>query len=155
MITRIKQGVFASLLVLGCCLSSPGALAAEGYYKWLDARGNPQHSDRPPPSGVEYEYISTDTGMKRRVRSTTTTGSSSPAPAMPVPQAAPTTVAEQQTKIKKNPVYCDQAKANLDTLNSTARVRIRNSEGEIRYLTEEEKDNQRRKANDMIAVHCN
>jgi len=148
------QSVFASLLVLGCCLTSPAVLAEDGYYKWIDERGNPKLSDRPPPAGVEYEYVSTDTGMKRRV-SATSNNSSSPAPAMPAPEKMPTTVAEQQTKIKKNPAYCDQAKANLDTLNSAARVRIRDPEGDIRYLSEEEKDIQRRKANDMISVHCN
>jgi hypothetical protein len=133
----------------------PAVQAEEGYYKWTDERGNPQLSDRPPASGVEYEYISTDTGMKRRVSAQPTTSSSTPAPALPKPAPPATTLAEEQTKIKKNPAYCDQAKANLDTLNSSARVRIRATDGEIRYLSEEEKDIQRRKAKDMMAVHCN
>jgi hypothetical protein len=94
--------------------------------------------------------------MKRRVSATPgTTGGTTSAPAMPTAATPPPTIAQEQAKIKKNPAYCDQAKANLDTLNSAARVRIRDPEGEIRYLTEEEKDIQRRKANDMIAVHCN
>ena len=52
------------------CCSLRGSLrpsvADKGYYKWTDARGNPQHSDRPPPAGVEYEFVSTDTGLTRR-----------------------------------------------------------------------------------------
>ncbi|MCZ6830103.1 MAG: DUF4124 domain-containing protein [Gammaproteobacteria bacterium] len=155
MIFRSRQGIFASLLVLGCCLTGSEALAEAGYYKWFDERGNPHHSDRPPPSGVEYEFISTDTGMRRRISSVADTSTTSPAPAMPTPETKPVTVAEQQTKIKKNPAYCDQAKANLDTLDSKARVRIRSPEGDIRYLSEEEKDIQRKKAKDTIAVHCN
>jgi hypothetical protein len=143
------------LLLLSSCLLCPLTFAAEGYYKWLDKRGNPQLSDRPPPSGVAYDYISTSTGMKRRVEAgVNTSPTTSPAPAMPTTAVEPETVAEQQTQITKNPAYCDQAKANLDTLNSNARVRIR-EKGQVRYLTDEERDIQRRKANDTIAVHCN
>jgi hypothetical protein len=153
-LNRFRQGVFAVLMLAGVCLSGTAALAAGGYYKWLDERGNPQLSDRPPPAGVEYEYVSTDTGLKRRV-SAAESGRTGSAPAMPEQAAPASTVAQEQAKIKKNPAYCDQAKANLDTLNSAARVRIREPEGDIRYLTEEEKDVQRQKAKDMIAVHCN
>ena len=144
--------VFAMLMaVVG--LGSPSALAERGYYKWVDARGNPQHSDRPPPPGVEYEFISTETGLRRRVTREDMNESQSSAPAMPPVNTAPPNAAEQQVAIEKDPALCDRAKANLDTLNSSARVRIRDGD-EIRYLTEEEKDVQRRKAQDLIAVHC-
>ena len=152
--TRSSQGLFASLLLVGCCLIGPDANAANGYYKWMDERGNPHHSDRPPPSGVEYEFISTDTGMRRRIGASSSAGGSS-APSMPTSAPETTTVAERQTQIKKIPEYCDQAKANLDTLNSTARVRIRGPNGEIKYLNEEEKADQRVKARDLMAIHCN
>lgn len=155
MIIRSKQRLLFWLCITGFCLTAPASFASDGYYKWVDERGNPQHSDRPPPGGIAYEFISTDSGMKRRVSASANSGSS-PASAMPAAKQQPTsTVAEEQSRIKKNPAYCDQAKANLDTLNSAARVRIRGTDGEIRYLTEEEKDIQRKKANDMIAVHCN
>ena len=155
MIIRSKQGLLFWLCITGFCLAAPATFAADGYYKWVDERGNPQHSDRPPPGGTAYEFVSTDTGLKRRV-SASANNSPSPTSAMPAKKEAPkSNMAEEQSKIKKNPAYCDQAKANLDTLNSAARVRIRGNDGEIRYLTEEEKDIQRKKANDMIAVHCN
>ncbi|MEP5765079.1 MAG: DUF4124 domain-containing protein [Halieaceae bacterium] len=136
----------------------PSALAEKGYYKWVDVRGNPHHSDRPPPAGVEYEFVSTDTGMHRRVsaeESRANAENGSMAPGMPPPSAAGPNAAEEQVKIEKDPALCDQAKANLDTLNSKARVRIRDPDGTIRYLTQEEKNVQRQKANDMITVHCN
>ncbi len=142
------------MLLIGCCLMGPAANAANGYYTWIDERGNPHHSDRPPPSGVEYEFVSTETGMRRSMGTSSNTSGSS-APSMPTAAPETTTVAEQQTQIKKIPAYCDQAKANLDTLNSTARVRIRGADGEIKYLTEEEKEDQRGKARDLMAIHCN
>ncbi len=132
------------------------ALAEKGYYKWNDARGNPHHSDRPPPAGVEYEFISTETGLTRRVSAEesraaarNTGAASMPPPAVDAPNAA-----EEQAQIEKNPELCDQARANLDTLNSKARVRIRDQDGTIRYLTPEEKEAQRQKARDLMAVHC-
>ena len=145
-----KMTVFA-VLVMALCLGNEAAASEAGYYKWLDARGNPQHSDRPPPPGVEYEFISTETGLRRRVSREESSQSESSAPAMP-PVARPT-AAEEQVVIKKDPALCDKAKANLDTLKSSARVRIRDENG-IRYLTDEEKDVQRRKAEDLISVHC-
>jgi hypothetical protein len=141
------------LLLAAVGFGSPSALAERGYYKWVDARGNPQHSDRPPPPGVEYEFVSTETGLRRRVVQEDREGGESSAPAMPTAASPPSTAAEQQVAIEKDPALCDKARANLDTLNSNARVRIRDGD-EIRYLTEEEKDIQRRKAQDLIAVHC-
>lgn len=151
MITRSNQNVFVLVLLLAFNLFASSISAAEGYYKWQDTHGNPQHSDRPPPSGVAYEYVSTETGMKRRVEASANTNASA-APAMPA-AVKTENVAEKQAKIAKNPEYCEQARSNLETLNSSARVRIREND-EVRYLTEEEKDIQRRKANDTIAVHC-
>jgi hypothetical protein len=63
------------------------------------------------------------------------------------------TKAEEQAAVEKDSALCDRAKANLDTLNSRARVRIRDGD-DIRYLTDEEKDIQRRKAQDLIDIHC-
>ena len=135
----------------------PATVAADkGYYKWMDAKGNPQHSDRPPPAGVEYEFISTKSGLTRRVSASESDGREygSSAPAMPVSEEDGPNMAEQQAAVEKDPAMCDQARANLDTLNSMARVRIRDDNG-IRYLSEEEKDFQRQRANDLIAIHCN
>ena len=144
-------------IVLAACMLSGSAWAEKGYYKWFDSRGNPQHSDRPPPAGVEYEFVSTDTGMRRRVTAEEAAkqgdDDGDAAASMPSNTTATPNVAEQQAAVKKDPALCEQAKANLETLNSKARVRIRDDDG-IRYLTEEEKDVQRKKAEDLIAVHC-
>ncbi len=156
MITKTAHKVLlAALLSLGLGLSGHVIPAEKGYYKWMDANGRPQHSDRPPPAGVEYDFISTDTGLTRRVtaeesRAASNTGAAS----MPPPAENKPNVAEEQAAVEKNPDLCDQARANLDTLNSKARVRIRDGDGTIRYLTEEEKAAQRQKAHDLMAVHC-
>lgn len=150
-----KKLVCLSLAFACGLLAASVSHAERGYYKWVDSKGNPHHSDRPPPNGVAYEFISTDTGLKRRVdpRADEEAPPEGWAAAMPPGQEEPPNAAEQQAAITKDPAVCDQARANLDTLNSKARVRIRDDNG-IRYLTEEEKETQRKKAQDLIAVHC-
>jgi hypothetical protein len=136
----------------------PGsALSAEiGYYKWTDKEGNPHHSDRPPPPGVEFTFVGTKSGLRRHVTAEESRDAAQPAtPVSRSPTKAGQKAGDQTAAIEKDPALCDQAKANLDTLDSSARVRIRDADGGIRYLTEKEKDLQRKKANDLAAAHCN
>lgn len=150
--------LFAITLLLALLggLAGTTAMAESGYYKWTDSYGNPTHSDRPPPAGVEYEFVSTDTGMTRKVtaeesREVQSGSSTVGKPALTPEQSAATgdTVAPQ-----KNAAYCEQAKTNLEKLDSSARIRLQDPDGSIRYLSEEEKEIQRQKARDLIAVHC-
>jgi len=147
--------VFALAAVLvGAGLAGITAATERGYYKWMDERGNPQHSDRPPPAGVKYEFIATESGLSRRVDLDPPDNANETSPGNPAARGQPASAGIDKIEIEKNPALCDQAKANLDTLNSKAKVRIRDDEG-IRYLSEEEKEVQRKKARDLVAVHCN
>lgn len=150
--------VVAGVILAAASLSATLAVAEKGHYKWIDSSGRPAHSDRPPPPGVEYEFVSSETGLSRRVTKEEPRTSGATAAPAPQPSAATggqTAAGGEQLAIEKNPALCDSARANLDTLNSKARVRIRDGDGSIRYLTPDEKDVQRQKAQDLIAVHCN
>ena len=63
-------------------------------------------------------------------------------------------VPDKPQPVKKNPEQCKRAQENLETLNTKVRIQIRNDQGEIRPLSEEEKEAQRKQAIDAIAVHC-
>jgi len=41
--------------------------SGETFYRWTDERGHTVHSDRPPPKGVKYEVISTQSTLIREV----------------------------------------------------------------------------------------
>ena len=56
--------------------------------------------------------------------------------------------------IEKNPEFCQRARENLETLNTAARIRMRDEDGELRYINEEEKEEQRQRAREAIATHC-
>lgn len=127
------------------------ALSAESHYRWTDAHGNPVHSDRPPPKGVEYEVVSSGSTLVRKV-----SGDEGAVPAQVQP-SLDNEFDQTDTKppaIVKNPEFCKRAQENLDTLDSVARIRIRNDNGEYRFLNEEEKESQREEARRQIAIHC-
>ena len=146
----ILRGLTVLLLTTACVAAN----ASDTFYRWEDARGNPVNSDRPPPAGTPYEVISTESSMVRRVN----TADAPPAAGDDKPEQAPseqtTRVVGGQVKIVKNPEVCAQARENLATLEVAPRVRLRGADGEYRYLTDEERQEQEKRARDTIAVHC-
>ena len=63
---RRSFALFSASLAAIALVSAP-VLAGEVYYKWLDERGNPVHSDRPPAKGIKYEVVSTGSSLIRQV----------------------------------------------------------------------------------------
>ena len=169
------QGPYVSGLFRGCATSlavlaltaglASGPQAADSYYRWKDERGNLVVSDRPPQASIEYEVFSTGSNRFRRVapgegavppettsrpgnRFETSDGSDVDNSEDPMKTVAVEVLPE------KNPEICERAKQNLRTLESAARIRVRDEQGELRYLTADEKDAQRQNALDNIEVHC-
>lgn len=149
------QLLFVLLLCLGLGLAL-NTQAADTYYRWKDAQGKLVVSDRPPADETtEYEVVSQRSSLIRRVR---------PGEGAVPPEVTPRPGnefeqvdqrKEQMEAVAKNPESCARAKANLETLNTSARIRIRDQDtGELRFISEEEKDVQRQKARDIVRVHC-
>lgn len=138
-----------ALLVLG--LGSLSASAGKNYYRWIDDRGNPVHSDRPPPKGVDYEVISTGSSLIREVDAEE---GAVPAEVVPKPGNEFEQVDTAAKGIEKNPEFCQRARENLATLNSAARIRMRDEQGNLRYINEDEKEEQRKRARETIELHC-
>ena len=61
--------------------------------------------------------------------------------------------AQQQTFVK-DPERCALAQKNLATLKSSARVKIPDSDGKLRYLTEEEKQQKFDEMQKIIGESC-
>jgi hypothetical protein len=128
------------------------ANAGETYYRWTDDRGNPVHSDRPPPKGVDYEVVSTGSTL---IRSVEAEQGAVPAEISPrVGNDFEQVDTRQETEIEKNPEYCQRARDNLATLSKNGRIRLRNDQGEHRYINEEEKEIQRKNAADAVDAYC-
>ena len=128
------------------------AQANETHYRWTDSRGNPVHSDRPPPKGTDYEVVTSGTSLVRKVDS-----AEGAVPAKTTPTVSnnfePVDTAKANKRIK-NPENCQRARDNLTTLDSRARIRMRNDQGETYILTEEDKEDKRAEARRVIELEC-
>ena len=138
----------AVIVSLACTVTSAKGAT---YYRWQDDRGNPVHSDRPPPRGTPYEVISTQSTMVRQVSADE---GAVPATTTPTVSNDFEQVDRGKGGIKKNAEQCKRARENLNTLNSKVNIQIRNDQGELRPLNEEEKEAQRKQAQATIDVHC-
>jgi hypothetical protein len=143
--------IAATLSLMAWSGSSTGA--GDTYYRWNDASGNPVNSDRPPPAGIEYDVITTNTNTRvderADQRETPQSGSSgtdgtADQQNMPVPLM----------EFEKDPKACAIAQQNLETLNAHARIRMPDEDGNFRYLNEEEKANARIEAEAAISQNC-
>jgi Domain of unknown function (DUF4124) len=142
--------VLAALLLSTCFFSQ--AFAEAGHYRWIDGRGKPVYSDRPPPKGVDYEVISTSSFYKRSVDA-----EEGAVPAEVEPSAGnkfDQIDTKAETRSKKNPELCARAKANAEALASSDRIQIRNEQGEVRFLSQEELAAERDTARSHISVYC-
>lgn len=149
----LKRARLNCALILVTTLSVYGAAANAGQnvYRWLDDRGNPVNSDRPPPQGIKYEVISTQSSMVRSVDA-----DEGAVPAEVKPSVGNEFEPKDTTKLKveKNPEYCERAKQNLAALDSNARIKLRNEKGEVHYLSKEEIQLERNKAIETMKLNC-
>jgi hypothetical protein len=132
-------------------VSSINAVAGTNHYRWIDERGNPVHSDRAPPKGVDYEVITTGSSLVRQVEA-----EEGAVPAEVDPRVGNDfePVNTKPKGVEKNPEYCKRAQDNFATLNIAPRIRIRNDQGEYHYLTDDEKKAEQTKAQDAIKLYC-
>jgi Domain of unknown function (DUF4124) len=152
-VIRGTTGWLAALLVAGLTLPALQANANNEYYRWKDGQGNPVHSDRPPPQGTPYEVISTESKNVRKVARDEDRGASNKSKLEDEARTAANEHREQPS-VDKNPTYCEQAKQNLQTLETAPRIRILGNDGEYRFLSDDERDQQKKTAQANISVYC-
>jgi len=143
---------FGAILLAIIATSSVASAAQTDYYRWLDSRGNPIHSDRPPPAGVNYEVVSAKSTFKRNVEA-----EEGAVPLETVPRAGndfDQVNTEEAKRSLKNSELCTRAKENLAALTSSEQVKVRNDRGEERFLTAEEIVVERQTAKAQLSVYC-
>lgn len=153
-----------SLLMLGCLVTTHHAHAVQ--WKWIDAQGKVQYSDRPPPSDVPDKNI-----LKRpanRLPPTGAKGLASNAAALSAPSAKPDSTepelekkrreaeaaetakqkAEEEKRAQAKADNCQKARKYERALEQGYRVSRVNDKGEREFLDEKalaaEKANARR-----------
>ncbi|MBL4827156.1 MAG: DUF4124 domain-containing protein [Spongiibacteraceae bacterium] len=132
-----------AIVAMACVISlQAGPL---GHYRWTDSEGNTHYSDR-PPEGVQSELIKITTGKPSLAPQTSSTDNAAK-------QEAADSNKTMEVLPEKDPKLCKQAQGNLKALKA-ARIRITESDGSKRILTEDEKEKQRSNARKFIELHC-
>ena len=144
--TCTRQFVLVCALLLAC------PIAGAATYKWTDADGKVHYSDQPPPASVKDPGTVTKPRASRSTPTPQTDSKPAAAPTAKTPQEldaefrqrqvqAAEKEAEQKKKLaetedkKKN---CEQARANVERLESGGRSSRYNDKGEIEYLNDDQ-----------------
>ena len=128
------------------------SLNAGSIHKWVDEEGNVHYGDSPPAQakteGVRVQSAPSNPGKALPRLSTTsaadnndTTSTGSPAGEADVP--------EDQAKIA-----CDNAQEDLKIINSSSRIKLRNTDGSTRYMTTEEIEERKTQAEADVERFC-
>ncbi len=127
-------------------------------YRWNDARGNPVISDRPPEAGIPYTKVD---GARYGLSASSSIKAPKP---MPTPKAEATAVTgaaagvivdEPAPRQKASKEVCDQVTADIERLETFARIRTQNPEtGEIYFLSESEKASRLEQAKTFKDNNC-
>ncbi|MEN9544352.1 MAG: hypothetical protein RLZZ598_1185 [Pseudomonadota bacterium] len=159
----LHRPVLAFALILGACL---GTAQAQVQWKWKDAKGQIQYSDRPPPAGTPDKDV--------LQRPTLTVTRAQPLP----PASAPTGIdpaletrkkkadqekvdaealarkaeGEKQAKLKAE--NCQSATSYLRSLQEGQRIARTNEKGERSYIDDAERAREAERARQTISTDC-
>ena len=148
---NLRNGLKLACLPLALIVSLD-SIADNNQYRWLNSRGVPVYSDRPPPAGVDYEVVSTTSTLKRVV--------SAEEGAVPL-EIQPTAGNDfesvdsaEEGGDKKNAALCQKARMNLIAVEQVATLTMRNEQGEMTELSPEEREEYQQKTEEQITLYC-
>lgn len=132
--------VFAASTLLMIAATAP--VSADNYYKWVDEQGITHYGERPPKN---------TTSSKGK----TQTGHSEPSTYTSVKKEVEK-VAEKETPKQdlKDPERCAAAKNNLETIRTSARIKVKGDDGQFRYLNQAEIQERKQKAQKAVQESC-
>lgn len=141
----MRSGMFLVTILSIALLSSP-SLAAN-YFKWTDENGVTHYSAR-KPVGHEAEVVRIS-AAGRSAQQEESQQSTQPAGAQTAGASRAT-----ESSAHKDEERCNWARTTLETLRNNHRVRVQEDNGELRYLTEEEKAEQHLEAEKAVEEAC-
>lgn len=165
--------VLALILSAGAVVCTPAL--ASGQWKWRDANGSIQYSDRPPPQGTpESAILAKPRASTARIVTPPVAAASAPAA---VGRAAPAAgkaseneldakrrKAEEEEKAKQQAEdaklakdraeNCERAKSYQRTLNDGIRISRTNAKGEREILDDKGRAEEMQRTQDAIRANC-
>jgi len=133
-----------------CLLPLQGAVAAA--YKWVDDKGE-THYSQTPPSATKVEVIRTPASSDSAPAVTAPqTGTS--APSEPAAGAADTPEAAKAEDAAIREKNCAGARRNLELLQTTGEVTVKDANGLLHVLTPDERKTRSEEAEKNIKEYC-
>jgi len=132
-------------------------LSQAAIYKWTDGQGNTHYTQEKPKKAAHFNRlkINQDTPVNR----STYKHPGSKTEKELTQKTVPETKAHQKKKKKKmSPAkkrrLCNSAKRNLATLRAKAQIKQRDSQGNIRFITDKEKQARIKQAQTFMHKNC-
>ena len=149
-----RTSLLPLLCLMGSMLATETALAKT--YKWVDENGVTQYTATPPPKGdfktikapskPAVDPVKAKSDLQERLD-----GFNKRKDDANKAKKEADDLAAKAAESKKN---CEQAKKNLNLLKTKVRVRYTEKDGSSRFLTDDERAENLKRAQDAIKSHC-
>lgn len=131
------------ILIFLLAIAAAGPLAAQQVYKWVDKDGTVHFTDSPPPESVRAERRVLHSNVQSSV------GNTQDVRGMNQDEIDVLYTPEQRK------AACEQARANHTTLSNMTTITVdRDNDGVVETLTEAEKADELRRAQEQIQLLC-
>jgi hypothetical protein len=141
--SSFRNNLSAAMLLL-VATGSIESVADNNQYRWENSRGEAVFSDRPPPNGIDYEVVGSQSTLNRVVSEDE---GADPLGVNPVDNS-------DKERNAENLALCEGAKMNLAALAGTNKVSVRNDQGEVVELSPEGREIARQTAEAKIDIYC-
>lgn len=149
----MRRTIFMGSLLLAL---APTVMAAQ-VYKWVDAQGI-THFGAQPPEGTDAAAVNTNTAPPK--------ASNFPPPAAAKPALPPSTDEKQKAadeKVRQEVAQqeaervqqCDKLRTDLAQLKNNPRIRVDDGNGDLRRITEEERQGRIATSEKSLRENCN
>lgn len=141
-------GILFGMVALSWVTMSSGA----GVYRWVDEQGVTHYGEKPPAPGVGEKIKVSAPGPSSTPTPASNSAAKEAAPPASTPSEAEAAAAKAQAEVtKKN---CEAYAANLKVLREHGRIREQSNDGQVKMLSEEEKQSRIQQAEKFIAENC-
>ena len=128
------------------------SLQAGAIHKWVDENGNVHYGDAPPVStkseNINVQSAPSNPGKALPRLSTEETDSTAGAGSDAA--ADPEGVSDEQAQ-----AYCESARSDLDIINNSSNIQLKQSDGTSRYLSPDEIDQRKAASQARVDLYCN
>ncbi len=129
------------------------SLHAGAIHKWVDKNGNVHYGDTPPAltktENVNVQSAPSNPGKSLPRLSTQKTSSAAGSDSDRDRDGDSETVSDEQARS-----ICDKAQNELDIITSSDRIKLRQSDGGSRYLSDDEIAERRASAQSQVDLYC-